>query len=106
MEPKIVLSTPGSVTIKSPRNMLTPGVKTTQEIYDIAQKHCETKSQANAVATKSWLQPFDGNYHEFECKKDFIRKDSWSFNILTFNFPFWLNKICEFANLVRFFFLV
>jgi|TARA_B100001059_G_C17437130_1_gene380835 hypothetical protein len=49
--------------------MLTPGVKTTQEIYDIAQKHCETKSQANAVATKSWLQPFDGNYHEFECKK-------------------------------------
>ena len=69
MEPKIVLSTPGSVTIKSPRNMLTPGVKTTQEIYDMAQKHCETKSQANAVATKSWLQPFDGNYHEFECKK-------------------------------------
>ena len=68
-KPKIVLSTPGSVTIKSPRNMLTPGVKTTQEIYDIAQKHCEEKSKANAIATKSWLQPFDGNYHEFECKK-------------------------------------
>ena len=68
MEPKIVLSTPGSVTIKSPRNMLTPGVKTTQEIYDMAQKHCQEKSKANAVATKSWLVAFDGNYHEFECK--------------------------------------
>ena len=68
-KPEIILSTPGSVTIKSPRNMLTPGVKTTQEIYDIAQKHCQEKSDANAVATKSWLVAFDGNYHEFECKK-------------------------------------
>jgi len=66
--PKVVLSTPGTVTIKSPRNMLTPGVKTTQEIYDMAQKHCQEKSKANAVATKSWLVAFDGNYHEFECK--------------------------------------
>ena len=67
--PQVILSTPGSVTIKSPRNMLTPGVKTTQEIYDLAQKHCQETSKANAVATKAWLQPFDGNYHEFECKK-------------------------------------
>ena len=49
--------------------MLTPGIKTTQEIYDIAQKHCQKTSKTNAIATKAWLQPFDGNYHEFECKK-------------------------------------
>ena len=68
-KPKIIASTPGSVAIKSPRNYLSPGIKTTQEIYDIAQKHCQEKSKANAVATKSWLIAFDGNYHEFECKK-------------------------------------
>ena len=67
--PQVILSTPGTVTIKSPRNMLTPGIKTTQEIYDIAQKHCQKTSKTNAIATKAWLQPFDGNYHEFECKK-------------------------------------
>ena len=27
------------------------------------------EEEINAVATKAWLQPFDGNYHEFECKK-------------------------------------
>ena len=66
--PNIILSTPLSVTIKTIRNYASSGVGATQEIYDMAQKYCKEKG-ANAVPTKSWIQSFDGNYFEFECKK-------------------------------------
>ncbi len=65
----IVLTTPLSITIKTPRNYFSPGVSVNQEVYDIAQKYCKNASGGNAVPTKSWLVPFDGNYFEFECKK-------------------------------------
>jgi len=65
----IVLTTPLSITIKTPRNYFSPGISVNQEVYDIAQKYCKNVSGGNAVPTKSWLVPFDGNYFEFECKK-------------------------------------
>jgi len=65
----IILTTPLSVTVKTARNYFSPGIGVDQEVYDLAQKYCKNVSGGNAVPTKSWLVPFDGNYFEFECKK-------------------------------------
>ena len=67
----IVLSTPLSVTIKTPRNYLSPGVSVNQSVYDKAQDYCKNNSGGDAVPTKSCLVPFDGNYFEFQCRKNF-----------------------------------
>ena len=42
-----------------------------QSVYDKAQEYCKNNSGGDAVPTKSWLVPFDGNYFEFQCRKNF-----------------------------------
>ena len=62
-----VLQTPSSITITSPMSVLDIGVPVTQEVYNIAQKHCQIENR-NAVHISSWHVPFKANYHKFECK--------------------------------------
>lgn len=64
---EIAVSTPASLTITAPRNLSTGRPTLRQDVYDLAEEHCQ-KTGRNAVHIKAWVVPFDADYFEFECK--------------------------------------
>ena len=67
--PQITVSSPRHVVIKGPPTIWQSLPKCGQDIFNMAEAHCQKTDGYHAVIKGAWMEPFVADFCSFECEK-------------------------------------